>query len=140
MIEGIRLAPQGFAHRRVLAAGAVQPLLGAVVEARDALQREQTADTQRELVRESLRVLGRAEVEARCFWSWLSRNVTKKRLASPCELMTSRSTSLRCWNIADDFGGRSLPFGHGRQLEEERENPAPHRRRPYLPVPRRGGR
>ena len=52
----------------------------------------------------------------RSFMSWLSRNVTKNRVASPCELRMSHSISLRRWYMPTSASGAACPLTTGRSV------------------------
>ena len=76
-IEGVGLAPEGLADVLIAVAVAVQALLGAVIQAGDALEAEEERDASIDLGVERVGGVGGVPVRSRSFMSWLSRNVTK---------------------------------------------------------------
>src|ERR1043166_2503673 len=119
-IKRIRLAPQRFAHRQVRIAGAMQRLFSAVIKARDTLQREQATHTHRELIRESIWRVGRAEVEALALVVIVQER-HKESAGLPVRTQNIAFDLFAMLVHLDDFRGRDQSFRHAGQPEKQWE-------------------
>ena len=119
-VEGVRLAPQRLAHRLRRGACAVQPLLGAVVQAGDALQREQARHAQRQLPIVTARVGRVAVVEAAVLVVVIQEgHEVAAGLAVGADDPALHLLAPR--EHLADRAGRQHPLGRGGQVVEERE-------------------
>src|SRR5437667_4196702 len=98
----------------------MQPLLGAIVEARNALKDEQTTDAEGKLIRESRRSVVRAEVEARV----VIVVVQERHKKATGFAARADDVALQLFVMlehAADFGGGKQSLGYSRKLEKERK-------------------